>query len=63
MFKNPLHPYTQGSLNSIPVFGKKERLTPKQYQQSIYFHTQYQGCPFYLKCPVSISYQNEYDIR
>ncbi|UNC91218.1 ABC transporter ATP-binding protein [Candidatus Contubernalis alkaliaceticus] len=55
IFKNPLHPYTQGLLNSIPVLGKKERLTPIQYQQSIDFHSQYQGCPFYLKCPVSIT--------
>ena len=31
LFNNPMHPYTQGLLNSIPVLGqvKDERLCPK----------------------------------
>jgi oligopeptide/dipeptide ABC transporter ATP-binding protein len=50
LFSSPLHPYTQGLMHSIPVIGKKERLStikgsvPSPYDLP-------QGCSFSPRCP------------
>lgn len=52
LFHHPLHPYTVGLLNSVPVLGKKGRkqlvpikgMVPSPAEQI-------QGCPFAPRCP------------
>lgn len=48
IFMNPLHPYTQGLINSIPVMGKKGRLDP--IRQRIDVDADFTGCKFYSRC-------------
>lgn len=51
LFKNPLHPYTQGLLKSVPVLdGEKRELIPikGQVPSPLSFGS---GCRFYDRCP------------
>lgn len=51
IFKNPLHPYTEGLLNSIPdVKDEREKLAQikGQIPDMLYLP---QGCPFHPRCP------------
>lgn len=54
IFKAPLHPYTQGLLNSIPVIGSKERLKPLQ-NELLDEYTTSEGCEFYNRCPIRLN--------
>jgi len=49
LFNNPSHPYTKGLLDSIPVPGKKERLTPIEGQPPD-LHDIKPGCRFAHRC-------------
>jgi oligopeptide/dipeptide ABC transporter ATP-binding protein len=52
LFKNPLHPYTVGLLNSIPKLGEeKERLMaiPGNVPNPLRFPS---GCRFHPRCPI-----------
>jgi oligopeptide/dipeptide ABC transporter ATP-binding protein len=49
LFNNPSHPYTKGLLDSIPVPGKKERLTPIEGQPPD-LHDIKSGCRFAHRC-------------
>lgn len=49
LFKNPSHPYTKGLLDSIPIPGKKERLTPIEGQPPD-LHDIKPGCRFAHRC-------------
>jgi peptide/nickel transport system ATP-binding protein/oligopeptide transport system ATP-binding protein len=51
LFKMPLHPYTVGLLQSVPVLGrKKDKLVPiKGMVPSLKMETR--GCPFASRCP------------
>ena len=53
LFENPQHPYTKGLLNSLPVPGKTERLTPIEGQPPD-LHDLPQGCRFSHRCPQAI---------
>jgi oligopeptide transport system ATP-binding protein len=52
LFHNPLHPYTVGLLNSVPVLGRKGKkvlvpikgMVPSPTHEII-------GCPFEPRCP------------
>ncbi|MEA3336258.1 MAG: ABC transporter ATP-binding protein [Chloroflexota bacterium] len=54
LFHAPLHPYTTGLLNSVPVFGRKERkklipiegMVPSPTEQIV-------GCAFAPRCPLA----------
>jgi oligopeptide/dipeptide ABC transporter ATP-binding protein len=48
IFTNPLHPYTKGLLNSIPVMGKKQRLQP--IDQNLCAEDSLYGCNFFPRC-------------
>ena len=48
IFMNPLHPYTRGLLNSIPVPGKKERLRPMV--EDLGMDPCSGGCRFFNRC-------------
>jgi oligopeptide/dipeptide ABC transporter ATP-binding protein len=52
LFHHPLHPYTVGLLNSVPVLGKKgeKRLVPIQGRVPSP-NAKLQGCPFADRCP------------
>jgi oligopeptide/dipeptide ABC transporter ATP-binding protein len=52
IFSNPLHPYTQGLLGSLPKLGRREakRLTNIQGQPPC-FTCQPNSCPFAPRCP------------
>jgi len=51
LFHDPLHPYTQGLLQSIPsMVGKKTRLMPIKGMVPDPFNVP-QGCPFITRCP------------
>jgi len=50
IFYNPLHPYTNGLLRSIPKSGQKERLTPIEGTTPNLLHPP-TGCPFAERCP------------
>ncbi len=52
LFKNPLHPYTQGLLHSMPKLGQKEhtRLPTIEGMVPDLLHLP-QGCSFYDRCP------------
>ncbi len=50
IFKNPLHPYTQGLLNSVPsIYTRKERLEaiPGQPPE---LSAEFKNCPFVVRC-------------
>jgi len=50
IFHNAQHPYTKGLLNSVPVIGRKRRLTPiRGTVTSIYELPP--GCSFKDRCP------------
>lgn len=49
LFMNPLHPYTSGLLDSIPIPGQKKRLTPMV--QDLGMGTPLKGCKFFNRCP------------
>ena len=52
LFKNPLHPYTQGLLRSVPKLGEtSDRLEtiPGTVPNPLQFPT---GCKFHPRCPV-----------
>lgn len=49
LFMNPLHPYTRGLLDSIPIPGQKKRLTPMI--QDLEMGTPLKGCKFFNRCP------------
>jgi peptide/nickel transport system ATP-binding protein/oligopeptide transport system ATP-binding protein len=51
IFHNPLHPYTQGLLTSIPVLGKKKGLLVPIRGMVPPASVQIQGCPFADRCP------------
>lgn len=54
LFANPLHPYTKGLLQCIPVPGRKDRLVPITGQPpKLYEETP--GCKFAARCPGSRS--------
>jgi oligopeptide/dipeptide ABC transporter ATP-binding protein len=52
LFNNPLHPYTRGLLDSIPIPGKKERLTPIEGQPPD-LHDIKPGCRFAHRCKLA----------
>jgi peptide/nickel transport system ATP-binding protein/oligopeptide transport system ATP-binding protein len=49
IFMNPLHPYTQGLLQSIPVIGKKKRLEPMPPRLTM-DSSPLHGCKFNNRC-------------
>lgn len=49
LYKNPLHPYTQGLLSSIPTMGDKAELTPIPGIVPSIFDLP-QGCRFHPRC-------------
>jgi oligopeptide transport system ATP-binding protein len=51
IFHNPLHPYTQGLLTSVPVLGKKKGLLVPIRGMVPPASAQIQGCPFADRCP------------
>lgn len=54
LFENPLHPYTQALLRSIPTIdGPLERLTTIQGAMPSPF-SEHPGCPFFSRCDQSI---------
>ena len=57
-FKNPLHPYTQMLLSSIPVLtDEEERLKPKKIKSVGEIPSPVNippGCSFHLRCPVKM---------
>lgn len=52
LFHHPMHPYTEGLLNSVPVLGRKDRqvlvpikgMVPSPTEQIV-------GCPYAARCP------------
>ncbi|CCH47621.1 ABC transporter ATP-binding protein [Pseudodesulfovibrio piezophilus] len=50
IFKNPLHPYTQGLLSSTPVMGDTSRLHPIRGIVPSIFNLP-KGCRFHPRCP------------
>jgi oligopeptide/dipeptide ABC transporter ATP-binding protein len=50
IFKHPLHPYTRGLLNSIPVMGRRERLQPMAPSGDI--DETHDGCGYQKRCPM-----------
>ncbi|MCD6291182.1 MAG: ABC transporter ATP-binding protein [Anaerolineae bacterium] len=50
VFHNPLHPYTVGLLNSIPVFGRKKQLVPIKGMVPTPTE-EIPGCAFAPRCP------------
>jgi oligopeptide/dipeptide ABC transporter ATP-binding protein len=52
MFHHPLHPYTIGLLNSVPVLGKKARKRLVPIRGMVPSPTEnIRGCPFAPRCP------------
>jgi peptide/nickel transport system ATP-binding protein/oligopeptide transport system ATP-binding protein len=52
VFHHPLHPYTVGLLNSVPVLGKKGRKRLVPIQGMVPSPTEdIRGCPFAPRCP------------
>lgn len=49
VFNNPLHPYTRGLIDSIPVLGNKKRLVPMPSNVDI--KRPKNGCGYYHRCP------------
>lgn len=50
IFKHPLHPYTRGLLNSIPVMGRLGRL--QSIAPSWDVDRESDGCGYYPRCPI-----------
>lgn len=57
LFENPLHPYTQGLLQCIPILGKKDKLIPIPGQPPKLYEEK-EGCKFAERCPY---YEKECD--
>ena len=52
LFHHPLHPYTVGLLNSVPVLGRKGKQTLVPIKGMVPSPTELiQGCPFADRCP------------
>ncbi len=51
IFHNPLHPYTQGLLSSVPVLGKKKELLVPIKGMVPPATAEIKGCPFAPRCP------------
>jgi peptide/nickel transport system ATP-binding protein len=52
LFHNPLHPYTVGLLNSVPVLGRKEKKVLVPIKGMVPTPTSIPpGCPFEPRCP------------
>src|SRR5688500_15740669 len=52
LFHNPLHPYTVGLLNSVPVLGRKEKKVLVPIKGMVPTPTSIlPGCPFAPRCP------------
>jgi len=52
VFHHPLHPYTIGLLNSVPVLGKKARKRLVPIRGMVPSPTEnIRGCPFAARCP------------
>jgi oligopeptide/dipeptide ABC transporter ATP-binding protein len=52
IFHNPLHPYTIGLLNSVPVLGRKSRKQLVPIRGMVPSPTEtIRGCPFAARCP------------
>jgi len=52
LFHNPLHPYTVGLLNSIPVLGRKGKQVLVPIKGMVPSPTEnIRGCPFAARCP------------
>jgi oligopeptide/dipeptide ABC transporter ATP-binding protein len=52
LFHNPLHPYTVGLLNSVPVLGRKEKKALVPIKGMVPTPTSIlPGCPFAPRCP------------
>jgi oligopeptide/dipeptide ABC transporter ATP-binding protein len=52
VFHNPLHPYTLGLLNSVPVFGKKGKKVLVPIEGMVPTPTEIiPGCAFAPRCP------------
>lgn len=54
IFARPLHPYTRGLLDSIPVMGRKQRLHP--VDQNLSAGDSVSGCSFSPRCPLKTGY-------
>jgi oligopeptide/dipeptide ABC transporter ATP-binding protein len=50
LFRNPRHPYTQGLIRSIPLFGKKKKRLHSMAGQPPDLTNLPQGCFFYPRC-------------
>ena len=51
-FHHPLHPYTVGLLNSVPVLGQKVRKQLVPIRGMVPSPTEtIRGCPFAARCP------------
>jgi oligopeptide/dipeptide ABC transporter ATP-binding protein len=52
LFRRPMHPYTEGLLNSVPVLGRKGRQMLVPIKGMVPSPTaQIKGCPFADRCP------------
>ena len=52
LFHNPLHPYTVGLLNSVPVLGRKGKKALEPIKGMVPTPTdEIRGCPFAPRCP------------
>ena len=52
LFRNPLHPYTVGLLNSVPVLGQKGKKHLEPIKGMVPTPTEaIRGCPFAPRCP------------
>ncbi len=66
LFHEPLHPYTKGLLNSIPIIGKKGKKQLIPIKGMVPLPTeQIQGCAFAARCPnvMSICHEKEPVLR
>jgi peptide/nickel transport system ATP-binding protein/oligopeptide transport system ATP-binding protein len=56
LFHHPLHPYTVGLLNSVPVLGRKEKRILASIKGMVPTPTEIiPGCPFEPRCPRAMS--------
>jgi oligopeptide/dipeptide ABC transporter ATP-binding protein len=56
LFHNPLHPYTVGLLNSVPVLGRKDKKVLVPIKGMVPTPTSIPpGCPFEPRCPRAMS--------
>lgn len=69
LFKNPMHPYTSGLLDSIPKFEYKRKTRLKSIEGMVPSITDYpEGCRFRNRCtfafePCSVKHPEEYEIE